>query len=72
MAEADEATVLFVPEPEVERFQASAQGQWFYVAKERVGIVASLQIVIRDAGTQVMDVVKADVPGEPLQDPGNL
>ena len=37
-----------------------------------MGVVAGLEIVVRDARTEVMDVVEADISGEPLEDFGKL
>ena len=35
--------------------------------KKRMGIVAALEIIVRNARTQVVEMMVADVPGEPLQ-----
>jgi len=61
---------LLIPEPVRDRFQAGNESDRLDLLKERVSSVACLQVVIRNAGTQVMDMVEADVAGEPLQDAG--
>jgi len=38
----------------------------------RVGAVASLEVVVRDVRAQIVNVMKAAVAREPLQDPGSL
>ena len=35
--------------------------------EKRIGVVASLQVVIRDARAEVMNVMKADIPRKPLK-----
>src|SRR5256885_17035778 len=67
MSEADEFFALLVPEPQAERFEAAEKRERFYLLKHQVRFVASLQIVIRNSRAQMMDVVIADVAGEPLQ-----
>src|SRR2546429_745533 len=67
MAEANEFFALLVPEPEAERFEAAEKGERFYLLKHQMRFVASLEIVIRNSRAQMMDVVVADVAGEPLQ-----
>jgi len=61
MAETDEFAALFVPETERERLEAGEQGDGWHGLKQGLGLVASLQIVIGDAGAQVMDVMETDV-----------
>ena len=36
--------------------------------EQRVFVIAPGQVVVGDLGAQVMDVMKTDVPSEPLQD----
>src|SRR5438105_15421133 len=67
MAEANEFFALLVPEPEAERFEAAEKRERFYLLKHQMRFVASLQIVIRNSRAQMVDVVIADVSGEPLQ-----
>src|SRR5580704_11203228 len=69
MAVADQSPAFFIPKPERDGFQARNEGDRFYLLKKRIGFVALLQIVIWNARTQVMNVVKPDVAGKPLQDP---
>jgi hypothetical protein len=56
----------------VETLQAGEQSDWFDGAKERLRTVAFLKMVIGDTRAQVVDMVKADVAGKPLEKPGQL
>src|SRR5436189_4930047 len=68
MPVADEHPALFIPKTKRERFEAAAQRHGFDLLKQRVRLVASLQIVIGNARAEMVDMVKADVAGKPLQD----
>src|SRR5204862_8241961 len=72
VAEADQLFALLVPESEREGFKTSQQCDGLHALKQGIGIVASLQIVIGNTRAQMMDMVKADVAGEPLENPGQL
>lgn len=67
VAEADEFAALFVEETEAEGAQARPESNRFHLLEEGAGFVATLEIVVRYARAEVMDVVEADVAGEPLQ-----
>ena len=66
MAVADQLALLFVPKTEGEGFEAGEEGDGFHGLEQRLRAMALLQIVIGDARAEVVDVVKADIPGEPL------
>src|ERR1700690_1984750 len=68
MAVADKFPVLLVPEPVGGGFETGEQRDGFHLLEERVGLMAFLQIVIRNARAQMMDVMETDVAGKPLQD----
>src|SRR6185503_6080110 len=65
---ADQLALAFVPQPQVHGLEAFPQRQRLDLLEQRVVLVAFLQVVIRDARRQVVDVVEADVAAEPLQD----
>jgi len=69
MAEPHEFVAAFVPEAESHRLQAAEKGDSGHRLKERFRIVAALEIVVGNARTQMVDVMEADVPGEPLPAP---
>src|ERR1044072_2491269 len=68
MAEAHELAALFIEQPKTERAQTGQQRDRLYFLEERIGVVTALQIVIWNARAEVVNVVKANVAGEPLQD----
>src|ERR1043165_5094981 len=67
-AVADELLAAFVPKAKGEGFEAGKEGDGFDGLKERFGAMAFLEVIVRNRRAQVMDVMKADVAGEPLQD----
>src|ERR1022692_3869742 len=67
LAVADQPALLFIPETESERLQAAQQRDGFDGLKQRFCFVAFLQMVIRNARAEMMNVMKADVAGKPLQ-----
>jgi hypothetical protein len=67
LAKADQFLLLFIPQVEAQGFQAGAQGDRLDALKELMRVVALLQIIIGNARTQVMNMVKANVAREPLQ-----
>ena len=70
--EADEFTFLLVPETESKAFKSFDEGEGLHILENLVGVVAGLEIVVRDTRAEVMDVVEADISGEPLEDFGKL
>ena len=67
IAEADEAAALLAPQGEAGALQAFEQGQAVDRAQLWAGIETGLQLVVGDHAAQVMDMMQADVAGEPLQ-----
>src|SRR4051794_23213351 len=65
-----EARGIVVPQLEPQCSQCLPQRNRRHVAEDRCLVVSALQLVVRDLGAEVMDVVKADVPREELQDLG--
>ena len=61
--------MLFVPQPERQRLKAGKERDRFDLLKKRSGVITFFQIVIWDLGAQMMDVMKPDAAGEPLQNP---
>jgi hypothetical protein len=72
MPEPDELTALFVPEAEGQRFEALKESDRLDLLEERICIVTALEIVVRNTGAEMMNMVKADIPGKPLQDLGQF
>ena len=72
LAVADQPVLLFIPETESERFQAPQQRDGFDGLKQRLRFVAFLQVIIRNARAEMMNVMKADIAGKPLQDSRQL
>src|SRR5687768_4575728 len=68
VAEPDQAAVRFVPELQVDRFPAFPEGHRRHGGEKGMRLMAVLQVIVRDLGTQVVDVMEADVSAEPLQD----
>ncbi len=64
--------IFLIPQTVGSGFQAGAQGDRRHGLEKRLGLVAFLEVVIRNARAQVVDVVKADVAGEPLEHPRQL
>src|SRR6266498_4679581 len=56
---------LFIPKPERERFETGKQRHGLHRLKQRLRVVAFLQMIIRNARTQMMDVMKPNAAGEP-------
>ena len=71
-SEADQFSSLLIPKAKRQGFEAGEQRYWFNGLKQRLRVVAPLQVVIRDPRAQVVNVVEADVAREPLQDLGEL
>jgi len=65
---ADELLTAFVPKAIGEGFEAGKERDGFDGLKERFGAVTFLEVIVRNRRAQVMDVMKADVAGKPLQD----
>jgi len=70
MTVADQFLALLVPKPKAEQFQAAEQGDGWHTLKEPVRLVALFQVIIRNPRAEMMEVMKPNVAGEPLQDLG--
>ena len=66
VSKADHLSVGFVPEPELNCFQAAQEIELRGDLKERVGMVASLKVVIWNHWVEVMDMMESNVSREPL------
>ena len=67
LRERDETAALFVPQLQANRADALPEGEDRDLVEDLVVVVRALEVVVRDARVQVVDVVQADVPGEELQ-----
>ena len=68
MAVADQLAPLLIPQTEGERFEAGEERHWLYGLKQRIGPMTFREIVVGNPRIEVMDVMKSDVAGKPLQD----
>src|SRR6266404_2532821 len=66
-AVSNKSPAWFVPEAEGQRFEARKERNRLHRLEEGFGAMTLLQMIIRDARAQVMNVVKADVARKPLQ-----
>ena len=67
VAKTHQLPVLFIPKTEVEGLKAGQECDRFNVLEQWMRLMTSLKIVIRDSGTQVMNVMEPDIAREPLQ-----
>jgi len=72
LCEANQSVGIFIPESEVDGSHTGNKGDWFDGLKEGTGLMALLQVVIGNFRTEVVNVVKSNVPGKPLKDPGEF
>ena len=72
MAKADEDVALLVPQAKGEGMEARQQRDRLDRIEERVRLVAFLEMVVRNARAEVMNVMKPDIAGKPLQDSRQL
>ena len=63
---------LLIPQPERKRLEAAEQSHRFDGLEKRFRPVALLQVIVRNARAQVVDVVKPDVARESLEHLGQL
>jgi len=68
MSESYESLPLLVPESIAQRFEARWQRDGPDSLEIWVCVMTALEVVIRDARTQMMNMMKADIAGKPLQD----
>src|ERR687887_1860956 len=67
LGEGDEAPLTLIPQLEPGRAQTVPDRQSRHVVEDRVLVMRALQVVVRDLGAEVVDVVQADVAREELQ-----
>jgi len=72
LREGDQPLTAVVPELEPDGAQAIPQAQRGHLVEDRILVVGTLQVVVRDACAEVVHVVEADVPREELQPLGSL
>ena len=58
----DQPLLLFVPQAESEGFEAGEQGDGLDGLKQRFRFMTFLEVIIRNARAQMMNMMKADVP----------
>src|SRR5688572_16959725 len=68
VAVANKSFALLVPKAEGKRLEARNEGQRLDRLKEGMTFVASLEVVVRNARTEVVNMMVADVAREPLED----
>ena len=67
-AEADELFLLLIPESEKGGLQTGKERDRIDILKFGIFVVTFLKMIVRNQRFQVMNVMIADVAGEPLQD----
>ena len=72
LREGDQALAVLVPELQSHGAQAVPQGEGRHIAEDHVLVVGTLEVVVGNAGTEVVNVMEADVAGEELKDLGQL
>lgn len=72
LPEADQLAGLLVPEAKRQGANAGNKSDPFDIGKHLVLFVTAFQVVIGYLGTEVMDVMIANISGKPLQKPGKL
>ncbi len=61
--------MLFIPQGEASRAKTGAKFQCWHGSEGRDRFVRRWQVVVRYPRIEMMDVVKADIAGQPLQRP---
>ena len=69
---ANQHAPLFVPKSIRERLEAGEERDWLNGLKQWLGLMALFQMIIGNARTEMMNMMKPDVAGEPLQDFGQF
>src|SRR5437764_6307955 len=70
--EAHESRAFLVVELEPQGADAVPERERRRVVEDRVLVVGALEVVVGDAGAQMVDMVEPDVSGEELKDRGQL
>ena len=66
MTKPNQLFVLLIPEPERKRSEAREKRKRFYLLKHEIRLMTSLRIVVGNPRAQMVDVMIADITGEPL------
>ena len=67
LAKSHKYVALFIPQAKREAFEAGQQRDRLDCAEEGIAFMASLKVIIRNARTQVMNMVEPDIASKPLQ-----
>lgn len=68
MLKADQLLNILVPQGQGDAFQTLPKGDFSDFWQVRGGVVTFLQAVIGDHATEMVEMVKADIAGKPLED----
>ena len=66
VTEAHELAVFFVPKAEGHGFASFPESDGVDAGEDLVRVLTALEVLVGDARAEVVDVVEADVAGEPL------
>lgn len=70
-SEADQSTIVFIPQGEAGAFEAFKEFDLLGDSQEfGTGVKAFLQTIVGNGAVEMMDVVQSDITGQPLYDPG--
>ena len=58
---------ILVPYAEIKRSQAGQKGNRRHILKHRIFFMSAVQIVVRHPRAQMMNMVEANVSGEPIE-----
>ena len=72
MAKANQLTPLLIPKAKSQRFETLKESYGLDLLEERVGFVASLEVVVRNSSAEMMNVMEPDIAREPLKNPREL
>ena len=70
--EGDHLAIHFIPQPKLNGFQTVEEFQLGGLLEKGMGVVAALQVVVRNLRVKVVDVMETNVAREPLKDLGRL
>ena len=70
MAEADQPLPRLVPKAKGKGLEAGEERDRLNGLKKGMRFVTAFEVIVGNSGTQMVDVVEADVTGEPLEDLG--
>ena len=70
--EGDHLAIHFIPQPKLNGFQTVEELQLGSLLEKGMGVVAALQVVVRNLRVEVVDVMETNVAREPLKDFGEV